>query len=49
MVKEGIQSIDIISPAFACDCLETLEELAVENRALFMNSGGLVQMTVKHK
>ena len=40
MVKEGIQSIDIISPAFACDCLETLEELAVENRALFMNSGG---------
>ena len=40
MVKEGIESIDIISPAFACDCLETLEELAVENRALFLDSGG---------
>jgi ferrochelatase len=40
MVKEGIESVDIISPAFACDCLETLEELAVENRELFMENGG---------
>ena len=40
MVKAGIESIDIISPAFACDCLETLEELAVENKELFLDSGG---------
>tara|TARA_R110001592_G_scaffold285867_5_gene554438 strand:+ start:885 stop:1841 length:957 start_codon:yes stop_codon:yes gene_type:complete len=40
MVKQGIESIDIISPAFACDCLETLEELSVENRELFLESGG---------
>jgi len=40
MAKAGIESIDIISPAFACDCLETLEELAVENKDLFLNSGG---------
>jgi len=40
MVKQGIHSVDIISPAFACDCLETLEELAVENRDLFLESGG---------
>ena len=40
MAKAGVESIDIISPAFACDCLETLEELAVENKDLFLNSGG---------
>ena len=38
--KSGVKSIDIISPAFACDCLETLEELAIENRDLFLNNGG---------
>jgi len=40
MVKEGIHSIDIISPAFACDCLETLEELAIGNKNLFLGNGG---------
>lgn len=40
MAAQGIDSIDIISPAFACDCLETLEELAVENKALFLANGG---------
>lgn len=38
--KEGIKNIAIISPAFSADCLETLEELAVENRHLFLNAGG---------
>ncbi|MCB1754036.1 MAG: ferrochelatase, partial [Gammaproteobacteria bacterium] len=36
----GVKSIDIISPAFSADCLETLEELEVENRAYFMQAGG---------
>ena len=40
IVKSGIKSVDIISPAFACDCLETLEELSIENRELFLESGG---------
>lgn len=40
MAKRGIVSIDIISPAFACDCLETLEELAIENKNLFLDNGG---------
>lgn len=40
LVKQGVQSVDVISPAFACDCLETLEELAMENRDLFIESGG---------
>ena len=40
MAKAGVQSVDIISPAFACDCLETLQELAIENKALFLKNGG---------
>jgi ferrochelatase len=40
MAKNGERGVDIISPAFACDCLETLQELDIENRALFLNSGG---------
>jgi ferrochelatase len=38
--KEGVKSIDVVCPAFACDCLETLEEIAVENKAVFLSAGG---------
>lgn len=37
---EGVKNVAIISPAFSADCLETLEELAVENRHTFMVAGG---------
>jgi ferrochelatase len=40
IAQSGVKSVDIISPAFACDCLETLEELSMENRELFLESGG---------
>lgn len=40
IAKAGVESIDIISPAFACDCLETLDELAIDNRKLFLENGG---------
>lgn len=33
-------SVQVLSPAFSADCLETLEELAVENRDNFLNAGG---------
>ena len=36
----GIKRVDIICPGFAVDCLETLEEIAVEGNALFMANGG---------
>lgn len=36
----GVRNVDIISPAFAADCLETLEELEEENRDYFMEAGG---------
>ncbi|MDO3387843.1 ferrochelatase [Gilvimarinus sp. SDUM040013] len=38
--KEGIKNIAIVSPAFSADCLETLEELEVENREIFKHAGG---------
>ncbi|MFI3156281.1 MAG: ferrochelatase [Methylococcaceae bacterium] len=36
----GIKKIDIVCPGFAVDCLETLEEIAMENKAVFMEAGG---------
>lgn len=36
----GVKHVDIVSPAFAADCLETLEELEVENRENFIQAGG---------
>jgi ferrochelatase len=38
--SSGVSSVQVISPAFSADCLETLEELAVENQHLFLQSGG---------
>ncbi len=40
LATEGVKNVAIISPAFSADCLETLEELAVENREIFMHAGG---------
>ncbi len=40
LAGEGISSIDVVCPAFAVDCLETLEEVAVENREVFLAAGG---------
>lgn len=39
---KGIKKLDIISPAFSVDCLETLEEIAVQGKELFLQSGGEV-------
>lgn len=38
--QAGIKNVAILSPAFSADCLETLEELAVENRHTFLDAGG---------
>jgi ferrochelatase len=40
--QQGITSVDVISPAFSADCLETLEEIAIQNRELFEKAGGEV-------
>ena len=38
--KQGVKSIQVMSPAFSADCLETLEELAMENGETFKANGG---------
>jgi ferrochelatase len=40
LAAEGCKTIDIVTPAFAADCLETLEEIAVQNAAAFLEMGG---------
>ena len=38
--EQGVASVQVLSPAFSADCLETLEELALQNAELFMHAGG---------
>lgn len=40
MPKEGIKKLLIVSPAFVSDCLETLEELEVRGKEIFIGAGG---------
>jgi len=37
---DGLKSVDAVCPGFAVDCLETLEEMAEQNRELFLEAGG---------
>tara|TARA_R110000823_G_scaffold295738_2_gene415546 strand:- start:29067 stop:30149 length:1083 start_codon:yes stop_codon:yes gene_type:complete len=37
---EGVKTVQVICPGFSSDCLETLEEIAVENRDYFLGAGG---------
>jgi protoporphyrin/coproporphyrin ferrochelatase len=38
--KQGIKKLLVVCPAFVSDCLETLEEMGIEGKELFLNSGG---------
>jgi ferrochelatase len=40
LAAEGVRTIDVACPGFAVDCLETLEEIAVENAHAFKAAGG---------
>jgi protoporphyrin/coproporphyrin ferrochelatase len=40
LAERGAKSIVVVTPGFAADCLETLEEIAVENRDIFRAAGG---------
>jgi ferrochelatase len=40
MGKEGIKKLAIVTPAFVSDCLETLEEIAMEGEEIFHEVGG---------
>jgi protoporphyrin/coproporphyrin ferrochelatase len=41
MAKDGIKSIAVFNPGFVSDCLETLEEIAVEAEETFHEAGGV--------
>ena len=40
LAKAGVKRLAIVAPGFSADCLETLEELDMENRAVFLANGG---------
>jgi ferrochelatase len=38
---QGVTSVDVVCPGFAVDCLETLEEIAMENQHIYLEAGGI--------
>ena len=40
LAKKGVKNLAVITPGFSADCLETLEEIAVENARVFKRHGG---------
>jgi ferrochelatase len=40
LARSGVKRLAVVAPGFSADCLETLEELDMENRAVFLASGG---------
>jgi protoporphyrin/coproporphyrin ferrochelatase len=40
LARRGVKRLAVVMPGFAADCLETLEEIAVENAHIFRNAGG---------
>jgi len=40
LANQGVRSVEVICPGFSADCLETLEEIKIENRDIFLASGG---------
>lgn len=38
--EQGVSSVQIVCPGFSADCLETIEEIGVENRDYFLEAGG---------
>jgi ferrochelatase len=40
LARSGVKRLAVVAPGFSADCLETLEELEMENRAAFLAAGG---------
>lgn len=38
--EQGVKSVQVFCPGFSADCLETIEEIAEENREYFLHAGG---------
>jgi len=44
--KQGVKNVVMLTPAFHTDCLETLEEIALEGKHTFLQAGGVNYATV---
>lgn len=40
LAKKGVERVDVVCPGFVSDCLETLEEIAIEGKQEFLKHGG---------
>jgi ferrochelatase len=40
LAREGVKKVHVVCPGFSADCLETLEEIAMENKEVFIQAGG---------
>jgi protoporphyrin/coproporphyrin ferrochelatase len=40
LAERGVKNLAVVTPGFSADCLETLEEIAVENAHIFKSNGG---------
>ena len=40
LARDGVKRLAIVCPGFAADCIETLEEIAQENKDIFLEHGG---------
>jgi protoporphyrin/coproporphyrin ferrochelatase len=40
LARRGVTAVTVVTPSFAIDCLETLEEIGVGSRAKFLAAGG---------
>jgi ferrochelatase len=40
LAKKGVKNLVVLTPGFSADCIETLEEIAIENAHVFKRNGG---------
>lgn len=41
LAKSGVKNLAVVTPGFTADCLETIEEIGVENAEIFKHNGGV--------
>jgi ferrochelatase len=41
LATQGVRRVDVVCPGFVSDCLETLEEIAIEAKRAFLGAGGM--------
>ena len=47
LAERGVKNLAVVTPGFSADCLETLEEIAVENGDIFTGSGGRISRSFR--